>query len=202
MSGNRQWICKRNNNKNLLILTRCVFTREGLRALCSHYPRWQVHLAPDSAADIKRLLLQYPMDLVIVDTGFSSADMAALLALPRMIMGRSALLTDQDAPVLHDAYRAAGFDMVRGKNSRLAALDSELYALMNSPYRGDDNKDDRHYLPQERDVLCGLLRGKRPLTIAAEMGISYRDVSRYKLSGLRRIGARNMQDIIFSSTEK
>jgi DNA-binding NarL/FixJ family response regulator len=84
-----------------------------------------------------------------------------------------------------------------GKDIKLTALDTLLQHLINlGPSERKPNSDKKLFSLKERRILCDLLQGKKLVTIAQEMDISYRAACRHKKNGLKRAGVTSLRDIL------
>lgn len=183
-------------HRDVIIVSNCGYTRKGLNALCESHNGWYVNSIQKTIYEFKLTLLKRTVDLVIIDTCSSSTDMATLLELPRFIQRHIVLLTERTTAIRHEIYRCAGFHLVIDKEISMLKLDYLLSAVMSGVQCGDEIDKNNLYHPREREVLCRLFRGKNPRAIAAELGISYRSVSCYKQSALRRIGAKSLHEVV------
>lgn len=183
--------------KRVVIFDSCQFTIRGLTLLCERHAGWRMCGTADSFSQLIKLRSQGPIDMVLCGIGNQAEDFSRLLNLPDYLLGRCVLLTDKSSAVLRSTFLTAGFDAVVSKQAPLPALDSLLHYTMYLP-REIAPVDNRAviYQPPEREVLSSLLNGKTPQDVALDMGISYRAVSRYKQSGLRRAGLRSLNEIL------
>ncbi|WP_165877172.1 response regulator transcription factor [Serratia marcescens] len=183
--------------KRIVIFDSCQFTTQGLILLCERHTGWRMCGTANSFSQLIKLLAQSRIDMVLCGIGNQPGDFSRLLNLPEYPIGRCILMTDKSSSVLRKTFLTAGFDAVISKQTSLNALDGLLYYLMHhSCGKAEAESAVEIYQPHERDVLSALLNGRKPDAIAQEMGISYRTVSRYKQSGLRRAGLRSLNEIL------
>lgn len=185
--------------KCIAILDSCQYTVQGITLLCGKIPGWHIAGVAKSYYDLLRLVERKPIDMVICGIGNHSDDFSRLLNLSRYPTRGRILLMDKSSAVLSKTFLAAGFDAVVSKQVALNELITIIARILFSEKDAVAEYGDEHcYLPQEREVLSALLKGERPCDIARTMGISYRTVSRYKLSGLRRAGLNSLNEILAS----
>lgn len=183
--------------KKVIIFDSCQFTVRGLTLLCERHAGWRMCGTDGSFSALQQLLLQDRVDMVLCGIGNQQGDFARLLNLPAHQVGRCVLLTDKSSTILRGTFLTAGFDAVASKQLPLNALDGLLYYTMYFPREQTAaGSKGTVYLPQEREVLSALLKGDDPHRIAKRMGISYRTVSRYKHSGLKRAGVKSLNEIM------
>lgn len=192
-------IYKTSKEKRIVIFDSCQFTTLGLSLLCERHPEWRMCGAVSSFSQLIKLLVQKKIDMVLCGIGNQPNDFSRLLNLPEYLTGSCILMTNKSSSVLRKTFLTAGFDAVISKQMSLNALDSLLYFLMyHSCGKAGGENAIEIYQPYERDVLSALLNGQKPDVIAQDLGISYRTVSRYKQSGLRRAGLRSLNEILAS----
>lgn len=183
--------------KNIVIFDRCQYTAQGVILLCNNNPEWGVVSVVKSYDDLLRVVERRAVDLIICGIGNHTDEFSKLINMIRVPVRGRILLTNKSSEVMNKIFLAAGFDAVISKQSALVELikliDMVLYQKM-----GDRliRHNESFYRPHEREVLSELLKGERPCDIASSMGISYRAVSRYKLSGLRRAGLSSLNEIL------
>lgn len=183
-------------NKTVAIVDSCQYTVKGLLLLCNQHPDWRVIAVTKTPKELITQVRSHNIDLLICGMSVRSEEISQLLNVPRYRVGCTILLTDKPSPVLYRTFLTAGFSAVFSKQASLKEL-TEIFEYGMYFQRKMFVKDRQHlrYLPQEREVLMALLKGKTPYDIADKMGISYRNVSRYKRSGLKRAGVRNLNEI-------
>lgn len=183
--------------KHVVIFDSCQFTMQGLILLCERHAGWRLCGTADSFSQLLQLMARGRVDMVLCGIGKRADDFSRLLYLPEYFAGRTILLTDKSSAVLRAAFLSAGFDAVVSKQISLNSLDSLLYYTMyaSAENRAVERRAAR-YRPMEREVLSALLNGKKPYSIAREMGISYRTVSRHKQNGLKRAGLNSLNEIL------
>ncbi|MEE4411992.1 MULTISPECIES: LuxR C-terminal-related transcriptional regulator [unclassified Serratia (in: enterobacteria)] len=182
--------------KKVLIFDSCQYSTLGLTLLCERHSNWHITGVAHSFPKLMKLLALGRADMLLCGIGALQSEFPRLLNLPDYTRGRCILLIDKNSGVLRNTFLAAGYTAVIGKNADLEVLDNLLFYNMHMPHSTMKGDDAGIYLPQERAVLGALLSGKRPLDIATDMGITYRDVSRHKHNGLRRAGVRSINEII------
>lgn len=164
--------------------------------LCTRYTQYSTLTVIHSFAEFIRLSSYMPIDTVICGLGRAPDDFHHLLNLPKQPVNRCILLADKTSDTFNKFFLTAGFSAIVSKQNSLHEFIRQITAAICSPPENPLVRRSRTYRPQERDVLCALLRGERPEDIAFKMNISYRTVSRYKQSALTRAGVEKFNHIL------
>ncbi|CAI2141942.1 MULTISPECIES: response regulator transcription factor [Serratia] len=184
-------------NKTVAIADSCQYTVKGLLLLCHQHPNWRVIAVAKTPQELAALAKSHTIDLLICGMSAQSEGVSQLLNVPRYRVGCTILLTDKPSPILYKTFLTAGFNAVFSKQASLVELTEIFeYSIYFQRKMYVKNRQQLRYLPQERDVLMALLKGESPNDIADTMGISYRTVSRYKRSGLKRAGVKSLNEIL------
>ncbi|MDK9637839.1 response regulator transcription factor [Enterobacter hormaechei] len=184
-------------NKTVAIADNCQYTIKGLLLLCNQHPNWRVIAVAKTPQELSALAKSYTIDLLICGMSTQLEGIPQLFNVPRYRVGCTILLTDKPSPILYKTFLTAGFNAVFSKQASLAELTEIFeYSIYFQRKMYVKNRQQLRYLPQEQDVLMALLKGEKPNDIADMMGISYRTVSRYKRSGLKRIGVKSLNEIL------
>ncbi|UAN44182.1 response regulator transcription factor [Serratia sp. JSRIV001] len=183
--------------KTLLVIAHCAYTIAGIKALCADYPHWQVNYITPNQLELKEVLLKHPVDLLIMELGNRGKGMSTLFSLPYGYQQKTILLASYSSRKLQDLARLAGVNTIVDKFTSLyllkLALHSAVYALQENSF------SPTRYLEQKKldhVVLRALLSGVHPKRIAAAMGISTSAVSRYKMIALRKMGMKNLNEVM------
>jgi DNA-binding NarL/FixJ family response regulator len=183
-------------NKRILLVDSCQCTVLGLKLLIDfHFKGAEVNVTKTFSQEIMKPF-QQRADLIVCGIGCQPGDFSQLLLLPEYATCPCVLMTDKTCEVLNRIFLAAGYRAVVSKQASLAALTSLLSLALSTPRNAMANDARQRYQAEEAEVLSALLKGNSPQSVAQDMGISYRAVSRYKLSGLKRAGVRNLNEIL------
>jgi DNA-binding NarL/FixJ family response regulator len=183
--------------KTVLVIAHCAYTIAGIKALCADYPHWQVNCITPNQLELKEVLLNHQVDLLIMEVGNMGKGMSTLFSLPYGYQQKTILLASHSSRKLQDLGRLAGVNAIVDK---FTSLDLLKFALYSAVYALQDNSffSAHHFEQQkmERVVLRALLSGVRPKRIAAAMGISTSAVSRYKMIALRNMGMESLNEVM------
>jgi DNA-binding NarL/FixJ family response regulator len=183
--------------KNIILFDTCRYTTCGLSLLCERYPEWEINGIARTSKQLMTKLVQNKTDMVICGIGNQPDDISKMLHIPNYPLSRCVLLINKESSILYNTFKTAGFDAVISKNLPLTVLTDTLSDIMDDTYSAENRKKRSPlYLPQERYIIGALLKGERPNDIAATLKMSYRTVSRYKQSGLKRAGLRSLNEIL------
>lgn len=181
--------------KTILSLTRCVYTLQGVSALCGMHR----HLHIKSLADFSRIdsiALMRGADLLIVDSDMLNDEMSNLFNAMASRFNHMILLANNYSGGQRSVEAIAGAPVVVDKSSSLTVLRLLLEQALNAPSNKVKRPMYNRARTNERQVLCALLNGDTPSAIAAKMGITYAAVSRYKMIALRRAGAKSLNEVL------
>lgn len=189
--------------KNIVLLCECSFTRAALETLLK--PKARVF----STADIESCQLHLScsldgeVDLVILSINSDRID--ALLRLGTLIRYNhpsSKVLLDPGSasiPLLYFYLNCLNthVGLIDFTQSAVALQDTIKQVI-----RGEKLLSAKDIIPgemlswRERNVLQGLMKELRAQDIAKNLSLSIKTISHHKRAGLRKLGARNLQDLL------
>jgi DNA-binding NarL/FixJ family response regulator len=188
--------------KKIILFDTCTYTTCGLTLLCECYPEWEITAITRTSKQLIAQLVQSRTDMVICGIGNQSGDISKMLHIPDYPLGRSILLINKESSILYNTFMAAGFDAVFSKNLPLTVFTDTLSDVLDEAYHTEKTKKQSLiYLPQERYILSALLKGERQHDIATTLNMTYRTVSRYKQSALKRAGLTKLNEILSCQKE-
>lgn len=189
--------------KNIILLCECGFTRTGLEVVLPADA--EVFNAPSLAVCESRLRLWQgeKIDLIILSQRSSSVDaLVKLLTLLRCRHPQCKVLFDSatiSVPLLrfylnHVSTYAGVIDFtlsIAALRHFVEQVLNEQIVLLARDITGWDLLN-----PRERIVLNALMKARKTVDIADALALSTKTVSGYKRSGLGKLGARELQDLV------
>ena len=187
--------------KRIIIVVRCVFTLQGLSALC-HSAHWRVQAITPEAFDAYTVLNDQRPDLLIIESECFDEQRSQALTVMNVLPHKTIVLTNSYSGGLCKVPSAGGTTIMVDKSGSVMALKSLLQRTANERHSVQPGPCRvRHHRARmaEREVLRPLLNGDSPDAVAERMGITYSAVSRYKMSALRRAGVRTLNEIVIGN---
>lgn len=187
------------NNTEITSITlfdTCQYTTCGLSLLCEKHSEWEINGIARTTSQLIELITDGKSDVLICGLGTQPNDLSEMLNIPNYPFSKVILLIEKNSNTLKNMFTTAGFSSVISKTTPPSELKNVLNEEFRTPKKNTHHKKASYYLPQERYILGALLKGQKPDDIAKTLGISYRTVSRYKQSALRRAGIKNINQIL------
>ncbi len=189
--------------KNIVLLCECEFTRSGLEALLGPKARFFSTSDFSQCRSYLSLALDGEVDIVVLSV--RSCGIGALLR--RNLPSCSVLMDPGSAsiPLLRFYLNCL--------NAHVGLIDfaQPLLALQHfieQVMSGERVLSVRDIISgeslslRERNTLQRMIGGHKADDIARTLSLSVKTVSRYKRTGLRKLGARNLQDLLLPSVDR
>lgn len=188
--------------KNIVLLCECEFTRLGLETLMQ--PEARIFSTTDleqCRAHLSRSLRGIDLVVLSVRSGSINA-LVRLATLIRVHHPACRVLMDPGAasiPLLRFYLNCLNTTVgLIDFTQPVPALRHFLGEVMRSekvlPAKKAIHSEQLSY--RERNILQEVMRGVRPKDIAKTLKLSDKTISHYKRTGLRKLGARNIQDLL------
>ena len=184
--------------KNILILTSCTFTTQGFIQLCNRNPFWNLICLNPVENSSTKSFQKKEAELLITDLYFFDDASWNSLVKTRSLPDKILLITEYYNGGAQHYRTTLGLTFITDKSASLKSLEHLISKALSSEILESNFNSGKHQRARmnECEVLLSLLNGEKPGTVAKKMGITYNAVSRYKKLALKRVGVKNINEII------